>query len=138
MTSIFTSKESKPKPEDLRKVLAVAYRFWEELNGFVKAEYKDAMEEWNFSNPKYGWNFRLKEKKRVIIYLQPQHKYFIASFVFGQKAMDAIMRSAVADSIKTELTNAKIYAEGRGIRIEVRNKKTVNDIKLLIQIKLTS
>lgn len=135
MTSIFILKENKPTPKDLAGVLGRSFSLWQETEAFVKATYPAAITEWNFLSIKYGWNFRIKDKRRVIIYMQPQSKYFMASFVFGQKATDAIMKSGISDPIKLELTNAKVYAEGRGIRIEVKNKKIMNDLKELVKIK---
>jgi hypothetical protein len=79
----------------------------------------------------------MKDKKRAIIYFLPRDKYFKLAFVFGQKATDAIMHSKIANSLKVELDSAKVYAEGRGIRIDIKNEKIINDIKILIDIKLT-
>ena len=135
MTSIFIGKENKPTSIDLAAVLGRSYNLWQEMEAFVKAVYPAAITEWNFFNIKYGWNFRIKDKRRVIIYMQPQNKYFMASFVFGQKATDAIMKSGVSDPIKLELTNARVYAEGRGIRIAIKNKMIMNDLKELVKIK---
>ncbi|NOT93687.1 MAG: DUF3788 family protein [Ferruginibacter sp.] len=80
----------------------------------------------------------LKTKKRAIIYLLPKEKYFMAAFVFGPKALDKIMASNIDTAIKTELQNAKPYAEGRGIRIVVKNKKILKNISQLIDIKLSA
>lgn len=135
MTSIFIGKENKPTSIHLAAVLGRSYNLWQEMEAFVKAVYPAAITEWNFFNIKYGWNFRIKDKRRVIIYMQPQNKYFMASFVFGQKATEAIMKSGVSDPIKLELTNARVYAEGRGIRIAIKNKKIMNDLKELVKIK---
>lgn len=94
------------------------------------------MDEWNYSGDKYGWGFRIKDKKRAIIYLLPRDRFFKAAFVFGQKATDAIMASRISDTIKSELASARVYAEGRGIRITVSNQSNINDIKELIDIKI--
>jgi hypothetical protein len=59
-------------------------------------------------------------------------------FVFGQKAADEVFKSEVAAAIKTELESAKVYAEGRGIRIEVKDEKIIDDVKNLINIKLAN
>ena len=40
------------------------------------------------------------------------------------------------ESIKQELSSAKVYAEGRGIRIDVKDNLIVPDILKLIEIKL--
>ncbi len=36
---------------------------------------------------------------------------------------------------KNELKAAKPYAEGRGIRLEVKSKSILNDLKTLVKIK---
>ncbi|HET6765762.1 MAG TPA: DUF3788 family protein, partial [Chitinophagaceae bacterium] len=75
-------------------------------------------------------------KKRALIYLLPRDGFFKAAFVFGPKATDIILKSTISENIKEEIKAAKVYAEGRGIRIEVRNKKILNDLKKLIMIKI--
>ena len=56
--------------------------------------------------------------------------------VFGEKATQEILKSKIHETIKTELRQAKVYAEGRGIRIEVRNDEFIQDLKELIKIKI--
>jgi hypothetical protein len=48
------------------------------------------------------------------------------------------MESTISTSIKEELQAAKVYAEGRGIRIDVKDKHLISDVKELINIKLES
>jgi len=95
-------------------------------------------EEWNFPGEKYGWSYRIKIKKRTILYLLPRDGYFIVAFVFGQKAVDKIMSSHVKAEIIKELQEARTYAEGRGMWIAVRDSSLINDVKELIDIKLTN
>ncbi len=70
------------------------------------------------------------------MYLLPRDGFFKVAMVFGQKAFEAVMNSSVSDDIKQELAAAKAYAEGRGIRIDVRSDEPIHDIHLLIDIKL--
>ncbi|MCW3089983.1 MAG: hypothetical protein JWP81_1052 [Ferruginibacter sp.] len=99
-------------------------------------KYPGAVSEWNFPGQKYGWSFRIKDKKRAIIYFLPREKKLVVSFVFGQQAFEKIMDSDISQEIKLELPSAKVYAEGRGVRIEVKNRKIFKDIGQLINIKL--
>ena len=48
------------------------------------------------------------------------------------------MESDIALEIKNELINARKYAEGRGIRKEVKNDLNIPDIKKLFEIKLAN
>lgn len=135
--SIFTDKNNIPDSSDLINSLGDTYNLWKLIKEYVHLKYPTALDEWNYSGEKYGWSFRIKDKKRAVIYLLPRNKYFKVAFVFGKKAMDLIMKSQISDAIKNELQAAKVYSEGRGIRIDVNDEGIINDVKKLIDIKLT-
>jgi hypothetical protein len=136
--SIFTNKNKKPENNDLKASLGSCYPLWIKIRADVFKKYPDATEEWNYSGIKYGWSFRIKDKKRAIIYLLPRDKYFKTALVFGQKAYDRILDSHISGSIKKELENARVYAEGRGIRIDIKDDSLLADIFKLIEIKLAN
>jgi hypothetical protein len=136
--SIFMNKAAIPNENDLKNGLGEPFKFWLEISEMVMMKYPKAKPEWSYPGKNYGWSFRLKDKKRVIIYLLPRSGYFKVAFVFGQKAFDMIMSSQISDSIKTELSAARVYAEGRGIRIDVKESAELDDIKKLIEIKLAN
>ncbi|WP_461629082.1 DUF3788 domain-containing protein [Labilibaculum euxinus] len=136
--SIFTDKTAEPTQKDLQEQLASLYPLWEQIAESVRKKYPNPKEEWNYPGKNYGWSFRLKDKKRAIIYLLPRQGYFKVAFVFGQKATDQIMACDIDASIKEDLAGAKKYAEGRGLSIEVHNAKPINDIEKLIDIKIAN
>ncbi|MEI8045872.1 MAG: DUF3788 domain-containing protein [Bacteroidota bacterium] len=136
MMSIFTDKNKLPNDNDLKESLGDTYQLWKLIKDYVISKYPKGFEEWNYS--KYGWSLRIKDKKRAIIYLLPRDRFFKVAFVFGQKATDMIMKSEIANSIKTELDSAKVYAEGRGVRIDIKDNTIIDDIKELIDIKLAN
>lgn len=134
--SVFTDKKVTPTEPALTEALGDSYPIWKGIQAYVHMKYAGATDQWSHSGEKYGWNFRIKDKKRAIIYLLPREGYFKTAFVFGEKATHALMQSHVSEEIKTELSLAKPYAEGRGIRIDVKNEEMVEDIKQLIDIKI--
>lgn len=134
--SIFTDKKVMPDETDLMNSLNATYDLWQHLREYVFLKYPGAVAEWNYPGEKYGWSFRIKDKKRAIIYLLPREDYFQVAFVFGQKATDAVVQSNVSHAIKSELSAAKPYAEGRGIRLDIKDDTIVNDIKELVDIKI--
>lgn len=134
--SIFPDKAVKPTEQDLREKLSSKYQLWKHLHDFVFAQYPGGIAEWNFPGKKYGWSYRIKDKKRAIIYLLPRDGYFKAAFVFGDKAVARIMESDISSSIKEDLNQARKYAEGRGIRIGVKGSDIISDIEKLVRIKL--
>ena len=135
MQSIFTDKQNSPTDSELKAALGETYALWQAFAEYVRAQYPTAIDSWAYSKSG-GWNFSLKDKKRAIIYLLPRDHYFKVALVFGQKATDEVMKNDVATTIKAELESAKVYAEGRGIRIKIRDETLVDDIKTLIHIKL--
>lgn len=134
--SIFQDKSVTPGDKDLADKLADTYPLWTRLRETVFQLYPEGIAEWNYPGKKYGWSFRIKDKKRAILYFLPRDRYFKVAFVFGQKAVDIIMASSVSSEIKTALQQTAKYSEGRGIRIEIKNKNILPDIKQLIEIKL--
>lgn len=138
MKSIFIDKKIIPADAHLKKALGSTYKLWRQLADFTRASYANAAGEWKFSGEKYGWGFRIKDKKRVLIYLLPRDNFFKVGFVFGQKATDEILKSDIAELLKNEIRSAKVYAEGRGIRIEVKDNSLLTDLQKLITIKISN
>ena len=136
-TSIFNNKAKIPDNTMLSEALGDLYTSWMEIRDYVFKVYPKSTEEWNSPGQKYGWSFRIKDKKRAIIYLLPREKYFLVAFVFGEKATVEALGSDITREIKDIIESARVYAEGRGFRIEVRNREIIEDIKKLIDIKIS-
>lgn len=135
-TSIFTDKTKTPNEKDLVAALGKTYQLWQDIVNEVYLKYPNVVSEWKFPGQKHGWSFKMKDKKRSIIYLLPRDKRFMVAFNFGQKAFEKIMESNISNEIKDSLEAVRAYVEGRGIRIEVKNQKPLKDISELIDIKL--
>jgi hypothetical protein len=134
--SIFEDKLKEPVDNDLKKALGDTYEFWNIIKNFLIRHYPSAEEEWKFAGQNYGWGFRLKDKKRVIIYMTPADKFFRFSLVLGEKATQEAMNSKISQATKLAIKAAPVYAEGRGFRSEIKDSKFIEDIKALILIKL--
>jgi hypothetical protein len=136
--SVFTDKEKKPGDGDLAAALGATFGLWVTLRNSVLEKYPAALQEWHFPGQKYGWSFRMKDKKRAIIYFLPRDGFFKVALVFGGKATAQALAAEISPAIKSELEQAKAYAEGRGIRIEVRDRAALADIAKLVEIKLAN
>ena len=136
--SIFTDKTIVPTIEDLEGKIGKTYSLWMHIREFVYQKYPNGVEDWNYPGKKYGWSFRIKDKKRAILYFLPRENYFKVAFVFGQKALDQILETTISESIKNDLLSAKKYAEGRGVSIDVKNDSVIPDIQKIVEIKLAN
>jgi len=137
-TSIFLDLTKKTTTNDLEIPLHKTFTLWMEIRDFLFEKYPNAFEEWHIAVKKYGWGFRIKDKKRAIIYLSPREGFFRVAMVFGQKATDKILAAEISENIKTELINSKIYVEGRVVRLDINDNLYINDIKKLIEIKIAN
>lgn len=134
--SVFIDKESIPTEKELQEILGETYSFWATIRNEVLKLEDFENEGWHFSGAKYGWSYRISDKKRVLVYLLPREGYFKVAFVFGEKAVEKIKESSINPKIIEELLAAKKYAEGRGIRIDVKEKGVLKDLLKLLEIKV--
>ena len=134
--SAFDDKAQEPQKEELGEVLGAAAGLWDELISRVRSRFDPLAEDWGFSGKKWGWGLRLKHKKRAVLYMTPCHGFFYAGFALGQKAVDAAHGSDLPPSVLDVIDSAPKYAEGRGVRLEVRSEHDVRSVLLLADIKM--
>jgi len=136
--SAFDDKASAPRSRELKETLGRSSTLWDQLRDHVASEYQPLTEKWMFSGAKWGWSLQLKQKKRTILYMTPCKKHFLVGFVLGGKAVKAAHESDLPDSVLTLIDSARKYVEGRGVRIEVRFKKDLENTKKLAAIKMVT
>jgi hypothetical protein len=93
-------------------------------------------QEWSSYSPKAGWALKLKLKDRTILYLAPCNGCFRASFVLGNKAVQSAKKSDLPEPILKLISESEKYAEGTGIRLDVKTVKDFSVILKLAEIKL--
>lgn len=70
--------------------------------------------------------------------MTPREGYFMASFALGEKAVKAAHESDLPISVLKVIDSAKKYAEGRGVRLEVRSAEDVRNVEKLAVIKMAN
>jgi hypothetical protein len=136
--SAFDDRSAPPRKAALAEMLGRSATHWDALCIRLGDEFEPLTGEWSFSGRKWGWSFRLKHKKRTIVYMTPCRRFFLAGFALGEKAVKAARESAVPAPILAAIEAAPKYAEGRGVRIEVRNKKTLAGVVKLALVKMAN
>ena len=124
-----------PTPEELAAELGPSMELWDRLVSGL-AEGGVTGQEWNSYSRKAGWALRLKRGDRNIVYLSPSQGCFMASFALGDKAMQAARSGKFPQPVMQILSEARRYAEGSAVRIEVHAAKDVAIVKKLAAIKL--
>lgn len=135
-TNDFNDKQVMPDEAALASEIGETKKYLDRICRFIEEETGQLTREWKHYGQKTGWTLKLLSKKRNLLFVGPENGYFIVAFVFGDRAVEAVSKSQLPETIKNELINARKYAEGRGIRFEIRDDSDLENVKELIRIKI--
>jgi hypothetical protein len=136
IANAFAGKAVQPSEAELAEVLGPAKAVWDQLLAELAQECNLTAQEWNSYSRKAGWTLRLKYGDRNIVYLSPGDRCFMASFALGDKAIRAARASKLPQSAIDVIDQAKRYAEGTAVRLDVRTPRQIAPVKKLVAIKL--
>ena len=136
--SAFGDRSKEPLQGELTAVLGEAAKLWDQLISDIRSRFDPLAEDWGYSGKKWGWALRLKHKKRAVLYLTPSNGFFYAGLSLGQKAVDAAHDSDLPTSVLDIIDNSQKFAEGRGVRLEVRSDLDVRAVGQLAGIKMAN
>ncbi len=132
----FIGRPEQPTDADLSDVLGSAKVHWDQLVLNLKEKHVVSVQEWNSYSRKAGWALRLKRKDRAIVYLSPAAGCFTASFALGDRAVEAARQSGLPEAVIQTINQARRYAEGTAVRIDVQTPEDVAVVERLAVIKL--
>jgi hypothetical protein len=134
----FIGELEKPADKELAAALGRTRRLWDQLVRELAEEHAVTIQEWNSYSKKAGWALRLKRKDRAIVYLSPGRGCFMASFALGDKAVQAALASGLPEPVLRIIREARRYAEGTAVRLEVRTAADVEAVAKLAGVKLAN
>ncbi len=134
----FDDPAARPSKEAIHEVLASTSPLWFEFIEYLADHYPPVTEEWAFPGQKYGWSLRLIHKKRRIIYMTPRREHFVEAVVLGDKAVAVANERGLPRALLDEINSARRYAEGRGVRLQVRSQEDLEVVKRLADIKVAN
>jgi len=134
--NVFIEKEVVPNQDLIEEKLLSSSEYLETIRKYIIHSIGDTKEEWKHYGKKIGWLLKKFYKKRNLFFITICDGYFNITFVFGQKAFDAVQDSKISSELKIELAGARKYAEGRGLKIKVESANYLKDIEKLIVIKI--
>ncbi|MFA7331151.1 MAG: DUF3788 family protein [Candidatus Delongbacteria bacterium] len=135
--SCFADNSRPPDAAELAAALGPAAALWGELRRRAEAAHGPLQEEWKHPGKSFGWSLRLKLKERVLLYLTPQQGFLWAGIVLGERASAAALADAgLPPALRQTLADSKAYAEGRGLRLELRPGAELEPLLRLLDHKL--
>jgi hypothetical protein len=135
LPNAFIGQAEQPSEAQLTAELGPARRLWDEL---LAALPECGVHEWKSYSRKAGWALRLKRGERAIVYLSPGRGGFTASFALGDRAVAAARAAGLPAPVVRIIDEAKKYAEGTAVRIDVKTSKDVAVVRKLVAIKLAN
>lgn len=132
----FLNKPAAPSDAELVIEIGKSKVLWDRLLSDLAADSIITSWEWHSYSRKAGWSVRAKREERTILYLAPYRGGFRVSFALGGKAMEAVRAAKFPKQVMEVIDTAPKYAEGYGVRIEVKGPKDLPAIKKLAAIKV--
>lgn len=124
-----------PTDAELRALLGASHRAWVLLLARIAERIGPVSPVWGITSRKAGWGLRVRRGERVIAYLSPRSGHFLVSFALGEKAVAAARERRLPAAVLAAIEAAPRYAEGRGVRFEVRSARQVPALASLAGVK---
>jgi hypothetical protein len=126
-----------PTRAELKTALGSAEALWSGIVRAVEDLVSPLDTEWKPSKAEFGRICLLQHKKRTLLYLTPEKENVRVAIVLGERAYDLAMASTLPAAIKKMFSEARPYAEGRGIRFSVSAPSDISTVQMLVEIKTT-
>ena len=136
--SAFDDKAREPTDAEVAKVLLGTADHWNAIKDQIASLYEPLAVDWGFAGKKWGWSLRLKHKKRAVLYMTPSTGFFYVGSALGEKAVAAANTSDLPANFLEIINGSQKYAEGRGVRLEVRSAADLDSIVKLAAIKMAN
>jgi len=133
-----STKVKSPTSAELKAVLGSADVLWSGIVRVVEEMVGPLNTEWKPSKTEFGRMCLLQHKKRTLLYLTPEKEKVRVAIILGERAYGLAMASSLPAPIKKLFSEARPYAEGRGIRFSVSLPSDISTIKKLVELKTTA
>lgn len=130
-----------PSSKDIKDFIGSAEANWNDLTEYIENTYQAKPKtEYSRCSLQPGWNVKYKKSGKSLCTLYPMQDYFISLVVIGPKEQDeaeAAMEAGVFSPYVVELYGKTSgSAMGSWLMIEVRERSILNDIKILMDMRV--
>ena len=133
---VFPDKTRPPTDDEFTRALGRGAVQWTAFEQAVSERHGPLTFEWKHYGARAGWTRKVLRGARNLCFVSVRRGYFVAAFVMGDAAVAAAAQSTLPREIIDVLAGARRYAEGRGVRVEVRTRADVAHAVALVAIKV--
>ena len=138
---IVTLSDKSVVPDDdlISSILGDTFLLWQQTFSYLYDNNKDISVDWKYSNCGKEWFCQARKKRKSIFWIKISKKNsFGIGFPFGDKLESVILQSKLPVNIKEEYKNATKFSTTRYISIEVENSTDLENVKMLIDLKINN
>lgn len=125
-----------PGEREVAERLGAAAAAWDGLLAEVGRAFGPVTGRWGRAGMKHPWTYVIEGGGRKLVYLVPGEASFAATVVMGEKAVARALEEGAGAAARAAIEAARQYAEGRPVRLEVRDVSGVEAVVRLIRCKL--
>jgi Protein of unknown function (DUF3788) len=136
MTPSSGSRTNPPDDATLEQALGTTKKVWDSLIDHLDQLPNGLVREWKYYGKKHGWQMKVTDGQRAVLYLIPHDGSFVAALALNDKAVAALRLQKIPSRLVREIRNSKTYREGRPARIDVTSGSDLTVVKKLLALKL--
>lgn len=92
--------------------------------------------EWKRRNDTTPWVLKVAQGGRTLFYATPKPGAFEATVLLGPRATEAALGGRVSKKLHGAIKASRVYAEGRPVRVVVKNAADAAGVEQLLAVKL--
>jgi hypothetical protein len=136
MTTMAAGRTNPPDDATLDQALGKTKKVWDTIIDHLDQLPNGLVREWKYYGKKHGWQMKVTDRKRAVLYLIPHDGSFLASLALNDQAVAALPSQKLPPRLVREIATAKTYPEGRPARVEVTSTSDLMVVKKLLALKL--
>jgi Protein of unknown function (DUF3788) len=131
-----SGRSKHPDDATLEQALGATKKLWDAIVAHLDSLPNELVREWKYYGKKHGWQMKVTDGKRAVLYLIPHDGSFRAALALNDQAAAALRSQKIPPSLVREITTAKAYPEGRPARVDVTSRSDLSVVKKLLALKL--
>ena len=132
----FTDKAHEPSRGGMRRALADARAAWDDLEAHLAEAHRlTGRLRYMYGEP-YGWAQRVDRSGRLVLAMYPNRGYLTVQIILSRAQIAAAIEMGMPLHVWRAFDAARDYPEGRWLFVRVRSRRSAQQLRPLIALKL--